>query len=69
MRLALSPSTMTSAGSGMEFDDSQAVAQMTYNGQAYSFCSEDCRKTFEENPSEFVDDSAPRGDDDVIPIA
>jgi YHS domain-containing protein len=39
---------------GMEFDESQAEAQTTYQGQAYFFCSEECRKTFEENPAEFV---------------
>lgn len=39
---------------GMEFDSSQAVSQTTYQGQAYFFCSEDCRRTFEENPKEFV---------------
>ncbi|MDQ3655088.1 MAG: YHS domain-containing protein [Chloroflexota bacterium] len=46
---------------GMEFDSSQAEAQTTYEGQAYFFCSEDCRRTFEQNPKEFIadTDSAP----------
>lgn len=48
---------------GMEFDESQAEAQATHNGQAYYFCSEDCRKTFEENPEEFVGKDATPGDD------
>jgi Cu+-exporting ATPase len=39
---------------GMEFDSSQAEAQTTYKGQAYYFCSEECRRTFDENPKEFV---------------
>jgi Cu+-exporting ATPase len=39
---------------GMELDSSQIVAQTTYKGQPYHFCSEDCRRTFEENPEEFV---------------
>jgi YHS domain-containing protein len=39
---------------GMEIDSSQAAAQTTYQGQAYFFCSEDCRRTFEENPEEFL---------------
>jgi YHS domain-containing protein len=39
---------------GMEIDSSQAAAQTIYEGQAYYFCSEDCRRTFEENPKEFV---------------
>jgi Cu+-exporting ATPase len=41
---------------GMEFDSSQAEAQMTYKGQAYFFCSEECRRTFAENPKEFIGD-------------
>ena len=53
---------------GMEFDQSQAEAQTTYNGQAYYFCSQECRKTFEENPGEFVKaDTAPR--DETAPLA
>lgn len=49
---------------GMEFDESQAEAQTTYNGQAYYFCSQECRKTFEENPAEYVKDATPTGGDD-----
>ena len=48
---------------GMEFDESQAEAQTTYNGQAYYFCSQECRKTFEENPEEFVGKDTTAGDD------
>ena len=44
---------------GMEMDSSQAPAQTVYKDQAYYFCSEDCRRTFEENPKEFIQD----GDD------
>lgn len=46
---------------GMEFDSSQAEAQTTHNGKAYFFCSEECRRTFEENPKEFVDNSPASG--------
>lgn len=42
---------------GMEFDSSQAEAQTVYQGQAYHFCSEECRRTFEEDPKEFVRNS------------
>jgi YHS domain-containing protein len=42
----------------MEIEESQAAAQTNYNGVAYSFCSDDCRKTFEENPEEFLADAA-----------
>lgn len=47
---------------GMEIDESQAEAQTTYQGQAYYFCSEECRKTFQENPEEFVGETS-SGDD------
>lgn len=39
---------------GMEFDSSQAEAQTSYHGQSYYFCSEECQRTFNENPKEFV---------------
>ncbi len=39
---------------GMELDSSQAEAQTTYQGRAYYFCSEECRRTFDENPEGFV---------------
>ena len=48
---------------GMEIEESQAEAQTTYNGQAYYFCCEQCRKTFEENPEEFVGKDATAGGD------
>ena len=37
---------------GTEIDTSQAAAQTIYEGQAYYFCSEECRRTFEQNPKE-----------------
>jgi P-type Cu+ transporter len=39
---------------GMEIEESQAAAQSVYKGVAYSFCSEECRKTFEADPDEFL---------------
>ncbi len=48
---------------GMEFDSSQAEAQTTYKGKPYFFCSEECRRTFEENPKEFVNSSSVSGAD------
>ena len=43
---------------GMEIDSSQAAAQAVYEGQAYYFCSEECRRTLEENPEECLRQSA-----------
>ncbi len=42
---------------GMTFEAGEAAAQTNYQGVAYFFCSEDCRKTFEENPDEFLKQS------------
>lgn len=39
---------------GMELDPGQVEAQATYKGKAYQFCSEECRRTFKENPEEYV---------------
>lgn len=39
---------------GMEIDTSQAQAQTTHKGQAYFFCSEECLRTFVEDPEEFI---------------
>ncbi len=35
---------------GMQIDASQAAAQTVCEGQAYYFCSEECRRPLEENP-------------------
>ncbi len=43
---------------GMQLESSQAAAQTIYQDQVYFFCSEECRRTFEENPKEFVGQSA-----------
>ena len=39
---------------GMEVDPALAPAQTSYEGQAYFFCSDECRRLFEENPSEYL---------------
>ena len=43
---------------GMEIDSSQAAAQTIHEGQAYYFCSQEYRRTFEENPQECLRQSA-----------
>ncbi len=53
---------------GMAFDTSQAASQTTYQGQAYYFCSEECRRTFEENPKEFVGNVADQDRRDATPV-
>jgi Cu+-exporting ATPase len=39
---------------GMEIDTASAVSRITYLGQTYYFCSEECRKTFKTTPQEVV---------------
>ncbi len=46
---------------GMTFDSSQAEAQTIYKGATYFFCSVECRRTFEENPKEFVSNREEHG--------
>ncbi|HEV2127893.1 MAG TPA: YHS domain-containing protein [Thermomicrobiales bacterium] len=47
---------------GMELTPGQVEAQARYKGKAYYFCSEECRRTFEENPEAYVSTSADQGD-------
>ena len=54
---------------GMTFDSSQAEAQTTYQGQAYFFCSQECRKIFDENPEQYLPDQRqPESSDEPIPL-
>lgn len=39
---------------GEELEESQAAAQIVYQEVAYSFCSENCRQTFQANPDDYV---------------
>jgi Cu+-exporting ATPase len=52
--------TVTDPVCGMEFDSSQAEAQSQYQGDAYYFCSEECKRLFDENPTEYIEQKAPR---------
>jgi len=38
----------------MKLDSSLAGAQTMYEGQAYFFCSEECRRLFEQDPKEYL---------------
>jgi Cu+-exporting ATPase len=39
---------------GMEIDKASAGPRITYLGQTYYFCSEECRKTFKATPQEVI---------------
>ncbi len=38
----------------MEINEADAAATSQYNGQTYYFCSEGCKRQFDQNPSQFV---------------
>lgn len=48
---------------GMEFDSSQTPAQTTSRDKAYYFCSDECRRTFDELPEEFTGKTADQADE------
>ena len=37
----------------MEVDEKRSI-KITYKNKAYYFCSDACKKTFEENPETFI---------------
>ncbi|MHA1505864.1 MAG: YHS domain-containing protein [Candidatus Asgardarchaeia archaeon] len=39
---------------GMEVDEETAELKSEYMGKVYYFCSEHCKKAFDENPSKYV---------------
>ena len=39
---------------GMMVDDQTAAARSTYQGRTYFFCSQDCKDTFDANPSKYT---------------
>jgi Cu(I)/Ag(I) efflux system membrane fusion protein len=61
------PDKITDPVCGMAFDRKQAEANgrmETYHGQTFMFCSDQCRKKFQQDPAKYVDEkvnSASRG--------
>jgi Cu+-exporting ATPase len=51
----------------MKLDSSQAPAQTLYQGQAYYFCSDECRRTFEQNPEEYVRQQSSQSEESTPP--
>ena len=39
---------------GMEVDDRTTKDKATHEGQAYFFCSQDCRDEFEASPQDYI---------------
>jgi YHS domain-containing protein len=42
---------------GMEVTPVSAAAQSEYEGVAFYFCSEDCKKEFDADPLQYVDET------------
>lgn len=40
---------------GMKVDPENAADQVEHEGRTYYFCSEGCRKAFQDNPKEYVE--------------
>ncbi|HXG64939.1 MAG TPA: YHS domain-containing protein [Blastocatellia bacterium] len=43
---------------GMQINEQQAAGQSRHQGQEYYFCSQDCKTQFDQNPSQYVGQSA-----------
>jgi YHS domain-containing protein len=43
---------------GIRVDESKAEYQTQFAGRKYFFCSEECRKEFEADPSDYVESVA-----------
>ena len=43
---------------GMKIDDKKPEYQAQFAGRKYNFCSDECRKEFEQNPEEYVQTAA-----------
>jgi YHS domain-containing protein len=39
---------------GMKVDDQKAAAKSQYKGTTYIFCSDECKRKFEQQPEQFV---------------
>ena len=39
---------------GMKIDDKNSEHQTQYGGQKYSFCSQECKNKFDQNPEDYA---------------
>ena len=46
---------------GMQVNERKAAAQSEYKGRTYYFCSQDCKRKFEENPEQYAGQSGKSG--------
>jgi YHS domain-containing protein len=43
---------------GMTIEEQNPEFQSMFAGKKYSFCSDECRKEFEDHPNEFIESAA-----------
>jgi YHS domain-containing protein len=43
---------------GMRVDDNDSQRQAQYGGQTYSFCPQQCKNEFEQNPEQYAKSAA-----------
>jgi YHS domain-containing protein len=43
---------------GMKIDEKQSEFETKFAGKQYFFCSEECRKEFEDNPGAYLETAA-----------
>ena len=43
---------------GMQVDEKNSQFNTQYSGKQYSFCSEDCKKKFEQQPEHYASSAA-----------
>jgi YHS domain-containing protein len=39
---------------GMKVDEKNAPAKSEYNGKTFTFCSEECKKRFDQSPEQYA---------------
>ncbi|HSE32281.1 MAG TPA: YHS domain-containing protein [Pyrinomonadaceae bacterium] len=39
---------------GMEVEEQSAAGRSNYQGQSYYFCSENCKRQFDQNPQQYA---------------
>ena len=42
---------------GMQVDEQNAAGKSDYQGQTYYFCSQGCKKSFDQNPQQYASKS------------
>ncbi len=43
---------------GMTIEESDAVGASDYKGKRYYFCSNDCKKEFDDNPEDYAEQAS-----------